>query len=165
MWFSLIEAISHSHETGQSTEMEEIDCLKRDSWFPIICKNSFSSTPLSKISVVSIWVVKQETIKIAWENLRQMFFQRSSYEQQDVAQAEGSCCSSWSRYWGVPIQSPKICCKVGGDKYGRSFCLLWEFLLSVGFTATKKKNVFHFGIITRFQNSETLTVSLNTILK
>lgn len=164
MWFSLIKAISHSHETGQSTEMEEIDCLKRDSWFPIICKNSFSSTPLSKISVVSIWVVKQETIKIAWENLRQMFFQRSSYEQQDVAQAEGSCCSSWSRYWGVPIQSPKICCKVGGDKYGRSFCLLWEFLLPVAFTATKK-NVFHFGIITRFQNSETLTVSLNMILK
>lgn len=28
-----------------------------------------------------------------------------------------------------------------------------------------KKNVFHFGIITRFQNSETLTVSLNMILK
>lgn len=28
-----------------------------------------------------------------------------------------------------------------------------------------KKNVLHFGIITRFQNSETLTVSLNMILK
>lgn len=62
-------------------------------------------------------------------------FQRGSYEQQDVAQAEGSCCFSW-----LPIQSPNICCKVGGDKDGRDHFVYYEnFCYLLVLQQSKKK--------------------------